>query len=221
MLFDLLRTAGVQRIQVGSFVHPRVVPQMADTDMFASRVIGAQGILVTGLVLNAKGLERALACCLSHISLSASVSDSHSIKNVRKSSRKAIDSVTQLIRKAAEAGIAVRAGAQCVFGCVYEGAISEDKVVDTLCQMAKAGAHEFNLADTTGMANPAQVKRLVFKVRNALSNASLALHLHDTRGLGIANMIAGYEAGVRIFDTSAGGLGGCPFVRGAAGNVAT
>ncbi len=221
MLFELLRSAGVKRIQVGSFVNPKVVPQMADTDMLASSVIGAQGVLATGLVLNAKGLERAVASGLKHISLSASVSDTHSMKNVGKSSQEAINSVYQLIREADEAGIDVRSGAQCVFGCVYEGAISEDKVVDTLCQMARAGAGELNLADTTGMANPAQVKRLVCKIRKALPNTVLSLHLHDTRGLGMANMIAGYEAGVRIFDTSAGGLGGCPFVMGAAGNVPT
>lgn len=221
VLFDLLMAAGVRRIQVGSFVNPKIVPQMADTDMLVRQVVGVPGILATGLVLNAKGLERALACGLKHISLSASVSDTHSMKNVHQSSREAFRSATRLIREATDKGIAVRAGAQCAFGCVYEGAIAEGKVVDALCQMAEAGAREFNLADTTGMANPSQVKRLVDKTRETLSTSELSLHLHDTRGLGIANMIAGYEAGVRIFDTSTGGLGGCPFVEGAAGNVPT
>lgn len=220
-IFDQLSAAGVQRIQVGSFVNPNVVPQMADTDMFVRSVQGDRGPLVTGLVLNSKGLERALACGLKHISLSASVSNTHSLKNVRKPSHEAVVSATHLIKEAAHAGVAVRAGVQCAFGCVYEGAIAEEKVIEALSQMAEAGAEEFNLADTTGMANPMQVKRLVFKVREALPNAVLSLHLHDTRGMGMANLIAGYEAGVRIFDTSAGGLGGCPFVIGAAGNVPT
>lgn len=221
LIFYQLCAAGVQRIQVGSFVHPKVVPQMADTDMFVREVQDSQGPLVTGLVLNAKGLERALACGLKHICLSASVSDTHSMKNVRKPSHEAVVSVTQLIREATQAGVAVRAGVQCAFGCVYEGAIAENKVIEALGQMAKAGTQELNLADTTGMANPIQVKRLVSKVKDALPDAVLSLHLHDTRGLGMANMIAGYEAGVRIFDASAGGLGGCPFVKGAAGNVPT
>lgn len=221
MLFNLLLAAGVQRVQVGSFVHPKLVPQMADTDMLVRQVADRPEVLLTGLVLNAKGLERALDCGLRHLSLSASASDAHSMKNVGKSSREALQLTTQLIRKACEAGIAVRAGVQCAFGCVYQGAVSPDEVVEALILLNKAGAHEFNLADTTGMAHPGQIKALVSEVREALPEATLSLHLHDTRGLGIANMIAGYEAGIRIFDTSAGGLGGCPFVKGAAGNVPT
>jgi hydroxymethylglutaryl-CoA lyase len=220
-IFELLRKAGLRRIQVGSFVNPKIVPQMADTDELVRRTRQTQGTVVTGLVLNAKGLERAAACGLGHVSLSASVSDTHSMKNVRKSAGEAITSIVRLIEQARAAGISVRAGAQCAFGCVYEGAVSEDKVVVALTRMAQAGARELNLADTTGMANPLQVRRLVSKVAGAVPAASLSLHLHDTRGLGMANMIAGYEAGVRIFDTSAGGLGGCPFVIGAAGNVPT
>jgi len=221
LIFHQLSAAGVRRIQVGSFVNPKIVPQMADTDMFVKDVQDSQGPLVTGLVLNSKGLERALACGLKHISLSASVSDTHSLKNVRKPSYEAVVSVTQLIKEATQAGIAVRAGVQCAFGCVYEGEIAEKTVIQAIGQMAEAGAGEFNLADTTGMANPIQVKRLVSKVKETLPDAVLSLHLHDTRGLGMANMIAGYETGVRIFDTSVGGLGGCPFVKGAAGNVPT
>ncbi len=220
-IFNSLKQAGVKRIQVGSFVNPKVVPQMADTEELI-RAIGDVGdVLVTGLVLNDKGLDRALECGLKHISLSLSVSDTHSRKNVRKTYDEALVSVIQLIKMAATAGVKVRAGVQCSFGCVYEGAVPEKRVLDTLGLMAKAGASEFNLADTTGMATPLQVKQLVGKAQELLPKGSLSLHLHDTRGLAIANMVAGYEAGVRIFDTSAGGLGGCPFVKGAAGNIAT
>ncbi len=220
-LFNQLKVAGVQRIQVGSFVNPKIVPQMADADAFVAQVINTPGVLVTGLVLNERGLDRAAACGLKHISLSVSASDSHSMKNVRKSVNDAMQSVTNLIKKATEAGITVRAGVQCAFGCVYEGEISDDKVVHILSLMADAGAQEFNLADTTGMANPAQISQLVTRAKETLPQAVLSLHLHDTRGLGMVNMITGYNAGVNIFDTSVGGLGGCPFVKGAAGNVAT
>ena len=219
-LFRLLTEAGVKRIQLGSFVHPKIVPQMADTDAFVRQVRQSHpDILLTGLVLNDKGLERAMGCGLRHVSLSVSVSESHSLKNVRRSAREALDSMVELIKLAISSGMQVRAGAQCAFGCVYEGAVAEDKVVDTACRLAAAGASELNLADTTGMANPVQVKRLLAKVKNSLPEIALSLHLHDTRGLGLANMTAGYEAGVAIFDVAAGGLGGCPFVKGASGNV--
>ncbi len=217
----MLIDAGVKRIQVGSFVHPERVPQMADTDEFISNLPTREDVLFTGLVLNDKGLERALKSKLRHISLSVSVSDTHSMKNVRKTHKDALRSVTMLISNAVKAGVTVRAGAQCAFGCVYEGEIAQTSVMETIMSMVEAGAQEINLADTTGMANPKQVKTLVTKVNQISPGTTLSLHLHDTRGLAIANMMAGYEAGVTIFDTSVGGLGGCPFVKGAAGNIAT
>ena len=220
-IFDMLCSAGVRRVQVGSFVHPKIVPQMADTDEFISQIIDKWDVLITGLVLNDKGLERAMNSGLRHISLSSSASNSHSLKNVKKTSQEALTMVLALIDQATAGGISVRAGIQCAFGCVYEGAIEQETVLDAARQMVKAGAREINLADTTGMANPQQVKTLVGKVQEVLPEAELSLHLHDTRGLGMTNIWAGYEAGVRIFDTSAGGLGGCPFVKGAAGNVPT
>ena len=218
-IFNLLIDAGIKRIQVGSFVHPKVVPQMADTEELIQRIKDTTDILITGLILNGKGLERALACGLGHVSMSVSVSDSHSRKNVQRSLKESLEVMIPLISKAADAGLTVRAGAQCAFGCVYEGYIPEDKVLEVLAAMAKAGATEINLADTTGMANPVQIKRVIKKVKSALSYIEISLHLHDTRGLGLANTVAGFEAGVKIFDVAAGGLGGCPFVKGASGNV--
>ena len=220
-LFYSLKDAGVKRIQVGSFVSPKVVPQMADTEALIAEVAGSKDVLITGLVLNEKGLERAIASGLEHISLSLSVSDTHSRRNVRKTFAEALTMTTKLIEAAVAAGLMVRAGMQCAFGCVYEGEIPENHVVETLHLLAHAGASEFNLADTTGMANPVQIKRMVALAQEIVSPKSLSLHLHDTRGVALANMVAGFDAGVRIFDTSAGGLGGCPFVKGAAGNIAT
>jgi hydroxymethylglutaryl-CoA lyase len=220
-LYRLLAAAGVKRLQVGSFVHPMVVPQMADTDEFIRAVRNdPSGVLITALVLNDKGLERALKCGVGHLSLSSSASSSHSLKNVKRPAAEAFASLLELIRQAVASGLEVRAGIQCAFGCVYEGAVAEDRVVEMTGRLAETGANEINLADTTGMANPLQVRRLVAKTRAVAGHLPVSIHLHDTRGLGLANMLGAYEEGVTIFDVSAGGLGGCPFVKGASGNVA-
>jgi len=220
-LFEMLVAAGVKRIQVGSFVHPKVVPQMADTDDLIGRLDSPRDVLLTGLVLNERGLDRAEKSGLRHLSMSVSASDTHSRKNANKSASEALVDMSRLIEQAVSSGIRVRAGVQSAFGCVYEGGVSEDRVLHTLSAFAEAGAGEFNLADTTGMANPRQITRLVGKVKAVFPDRVISLHLHDTRGLGLVNMMAGYDAGVRIFDTATGGLGGCPFVKGAAGNVPT
>ncbi|WP_319522170.1 hydroxymethylglutaryl-CoA lyase [uncultured Desulfosarcina sp.] len=220
-LFELMQKAGVRRVQVGSFVHPKIVPQMADTDELI-RTIGKQSkAVVSALILNDKGLERAVACGVSHLSMSVSVSDTHSRKNARWPADEALASMTALIDEALKSGLDVRAGLQCVFGCVYEGRISEDAVLRATEKMVATGVKEINLADTTGMATPLAIRTMVGRVGKAFPNVAVSLHLHDTRGLGLANLFAGYEAGVRSFDTCTAGLGGCPFVKGAAGNVPT
>ena len=218
-IFHLLKEAKVPRIQVGSFVHPKLVPQMADTDALIHQLICTSDVILTGLILNDKGLERALACGLSQVSMSVSASDTHSRKNANRPADEALTSMTALISQAKKANLKVRAGIQCAFGCVYEGEVPEEKVLAAAQAMASAGAEEVSLADTTGMGNPRQVRSLVRRVGKELPRMDLSLHLHDTRGLGLANMYVGYEEGVRIFDVCAGGLGGCPFVKGAAGNV--
>lgn len=218
-IFNLLKKAGIPRIQVGSFVHPKIVPQMADTDELI-RTIGPQdGTVVSALILNYKGLERALACGVPHVSMSVSVSDTHSRKNARQPAAQALASMTALIREAIAVGLDVRAGLQCCFGCVYEGPIAEDAVIKAAHDMVAVGATEINLADTTGMASPVAIRHLVERFKSEFPETTASLHLHDTRGLGLANMFSGYEAGVRAFDVCAGGLGGCPFVKGAAGNI--
>jgi hydroxymethylglutaryl-CoA lyase len=220
-LFRLLVEAGFKQVQVGSFVHPKIVPQMADTEaVIRAARAAAPDVVVTALVLNDKGLERALACGLEHLSMSSSASDSHSLKNVKRPAAEAFASLLELIRRAAGSGVRVRAGIQCAFGCVYEGAIPEERVLEMAGRLAETGAREINLADTTGMANPLQIRRLIARTRGAVPHLPLSVHLHDTRGLGLANTLAAYEAGVATFDVAAGGLGGCPFVKGASGNVA-
>ena len=220
-IFELLKAAGVHRIQVGSFVHPKIVPQMADTDAFIKAIPKADRHLISALILNEKGLERALASGVGHLSMSVSVSDTHSRKNAGRPAAAALDAMTALIRRALSEGLDVRAGLQCVFGCVYEGPIAETAVLKATEKMAQTGVREINLADTTGMASPVAIRHMVQKVQEALPHMRISLHLHDTRGLALSNMFAGYEAGIRTFDTCTGGLGGCPFVKGAAGNIPT
>ena len=219
-LVDLLADAGLKRIQIGSFVHPKLVPQMADTDELARRLGKRENVSFSGLILNARGLERALACGMENLAMSVSVSDTHSRKNANRPAAEALESMAGLISEAVSAGLSVRAGLQCAFGCVYKGFVDPERVKDAALRFADAGAKEINLADTTGMAIPETVASLCQKVKTALPDREIVLHLHDTRGMGMANLLAGYKAGVRIFDVCAGGLGGCPFVKGAAGNVA-
>jgi hydroxymethylglutaryl-CoA lyase len=218
-LFHGLVDAGLKRIQVGSFVHPQYVPQMADTEALLARLGDPAGVEISALVLNRKGLARAVAAGVACLSMSVSASDAHSRRNVRRSTAEALAEMIALIREAVADGRQVRAGVQCAFGCVYQGAVAEDDVLRALEAMAAAGARELNLADTTGMGHPRQVARLVGRAAREFPDIPLAVHLHDTRGLGIANAQAGYEAGARIFDATLGALGGCPFVKGAAGNI--
>jgi hydroxymethylglutaryl-CoA lyase len=221
-IIRLLAEAGVRRLQVGSFVNPRSVPQVANTDVLVSLVRQQYpDILCTALVLNEKGLERAVRSGLNHLSMSVSVSDSHSRKNIGHPAAEALESMTGLIRQTVGEGVRIRAGLMCAFGCADEGPIAEEVVLAAATRLAEAGAAEINLADTTGMAGPVQVRNLVSRIGKALPEVELSLHCHDTYGLGLVNLYAAYEAGVRIFDVAAGGLGGCPCVDGAAGNVAT
>ncbi|UCF95359.1 MAG: hydroxymethylglutaryl-CoA lyase [Desulfobacterales bacterium] len=220
-LFHWLKNAGLKRIQVGSFVHPKKVPQMADTDELIQTLGIQEDTVISALILNEKGLERALKCGVTHASMSVSVSDTHSRKNAGRPAAEALETMTRLIRDALDSGLNVRAGLQCVFGCVYEGKISEGAVLSAAEKMAQAGAKEINLSDTTGMATPYSVRNVVKSVNKEIPHIRISIHLHDTRGLGLANMFSGYEAGIRTFDVCTGGLGGCPFVRGAAGNVPT
>lgn len=220
-LFELLVAAGFTHIQAGSFVHPKYVPQMADSDQFIGDMFRQYpDLTISGLILNANGLERALKTGLQHVCLSVSISNTHSLKNVGKSAKDALTEMVGLIKKAVAANLAVRAGAQCAFGCVYEGAIAETAVLNALDQMVDAGADTVNIADTTGMAHPEQVRKLIPQTHQRIGDIPISLHLHDTHGRGLANMEAGFDVGIRHFDVSTGGLGGCPFVKGAAGNVA-
>jgi len=217
----LLKEAGLRRLQLGSFGHPRTVPQMANTDVLVSLVRKEfPGLLSTALVPNEKGLERAIHCGLGLASMAVSVSDSYSLRSVGRPAAEALELTLALIGAAVGAGTPVRAGVLCAFGCAFEGGMPEERVLDVVGQLVAAGAVEINLADTAGMAQPLQVGQLVAKVRAAYPAVELSLHLYDTRGLGLVNMYAGAVAGVRLFSVAAGGLGASPLFAGASGNVA-
>ncbi|MCU0340125.1 MAG: hydroxymethylglutaryl-CoA lyase [Spirosomaceae bacterium] len=218
---EALVEAGLQRIQITSFVHPKFVPQMADAEEVCSHVKKQDGVLYSGLVLNAKGVERAVRAGLNHVAASISASDTHSRKNANKSLEEAQTEFEEMLRVAKAEGLRVRGGVQCAFGCRYEGKISEKVVLELAKRHLDLGVDEIALADSTGMGNPDAIKRVMTQVVQWADGRPVALHLHDTEGKGMANMLAGIEAGVTIFDTAFGGLGGCPFIKGATGNIAT
>ena len=216
----LLAAAGLRRLQVGSLVDPCRVPQMAGTEELV-RLVRRElpGVECTALALNEHGLERAIRSGLRRLSLSVSLADSHSRRNAGCGAGEALLRMTGLVGRAREEGMVVRAGLQCAFGGDGEP-VPWRQVVAAAGQLVAAGAAEINLADTAGKAGPDDVVRLVGRVRRAVA-VPLSLHLHGPRERALANLLAGYRAGVRLFDVALGGLGGCPFVPGAGGNVAT
>jgi len=216
--------AGFREIEVGSFVPPSLLPQMADTAEVVREALGVPELSVAVLVPNLKGAERAIASGANKISIPFSVSETHSVKNVRRNHEQMFDEVRQIAEVVAgldhkphfEAGLAT------AFGCTIEGPISEDLVVRSAERLMECGVAEVGLSDTTGYANPQQVKRLVRKVQAAVGKENITgVHLHNTRGLGLANALAAIEEGITTIDSSLGGIGGCPFAPGASGNIVT
>jgi len=213
--------AGVREIEVGSFVPPGLLPQMADTSELVAFAKGIAGLNVVALVPNAKGAMRAVEAGVDAMSIPFSMSETHSIKNVRKDHAAMLAEIAEAARIAHEGGKHFAVGLSTAFGCTLEGAVPEDRVVRLAEAAAAAGADEFSLSDTTGYADPAQVRRLVMAVRGAVGDKLTTLHLHNTRGLGLANALAGLDEGITTLDASLGGLGGCPYAPGASGNIVT
>lgn len=218
--------AGVPEIEVGSLVPPSLLPQMADTEELIRFANAIEGLAVAVLIPNRKGAERAIAAGAQKMSIPFSMSETHSVKNVRKNHAAMVEeirSIAELVAaQPAEHRPHFEVGLATAFGCTIEGPVSEDTVVRLATAAIEAGAAEVGLSDTTGYANPAQVKRLVRKVKAAVGGDKLnTLHLHNTRGLGLANALAGLEEGITTLDASLGGLGGCPFAPGASGNIVT
>ncbi|MDR6707254.1 MULTISPECIES: hydroxymethylglutaryl-CoA lyase [unclassified Novosphingobium] len=212
---------GVPEIEVGSFVPPSLLPQMADTAELVRFARGIPGLNVVALVPNAKGAARAVEAGVHGFSAPFSMSETHSIRNVRKDHAQMIEEIRAMGRIAAEAGVHFAVGLSTAFGCTIEGAVPQATVVRLAAASIEAGAKELSLSDTTGYADPAQVRRLVRAVRAEVGEALTTLHLHNTRGLGLANALAGLDEGITTLDASLGGLGGCPYAPGASGNLVT
>ena len=215
-----LAASGLDLVQVGSFVHPEKVPQMADTDELFRRLAGLEGAVLSGLVLNEKGLERGMACGVGMFCLGVSASETHSRKNTGMGTEEAQRRIIATALAAKAAGKQVQVSVQSAFGCGFEGRIPEERVLGIVRAYVDAGLLNISLADTAGHAYPEQVKRLFGEV-NKLGPVVGTAHFHDTYGLGMANVYAAMAEGVVTFETSFAGLGGCPFTKVAAGNVAT
>jgi hydroxymethylglutaryl-CoA lyase len=216
-----LVAAGLKRIQVTSFVHPNLVPQMADAEELIKALPKNESVIFSALVLNTKGVERAFASGLKKLAISLSASNTHSVKNTNKTIDESKLEFAAMVALAKENNIIIRGGVQCAFGCRYEGKINEQVVYDLVQHHLDCGVTEIALADSTGMGNPYQVKKMMQKVVALCGDIPVSLHLHNTENKGYANMIAAIEVGVMQFDTAFGGLGGCPFIKGATGNIAT
>ena len=218
-----LHAAGLREIEVGSFVPARLLPQLADTAAVVAHALTLPGLTVLALVPNLRGAEAALAAGVHKITVPVSASPAHSMANVRKSPQAMVEEVRLIdaLRRRVAPQVGLEAAISTAFGCTLQGAVPEDEVIRLAVQCAGAGADDVGLSDTTGHANPAQVRRLFMRLRAEIGHQAGAAHMHNTRGLGLANCLAAYEAGVRTFDASLGGLGGCPYAPGASGNVVT
>lgn len=216
-----LANAGVPRIQVTSFVHPEWVPQMRDAKAVCERLPERDDVTYAGLALNRKGLERAVVAGLTQVDLSIATHDQHSRENANVTVDEAVQEAEDMVRYAHKHGVDVQVGFQTVFGYQRPGDTALEQVVEMSRHFADMGIESLSLADSTGLANPETIKARVEAVRDAAGTVPLVLHLHDTRGLGLANVYAALQCGVRRFDTSLAGMGGCPFIEGATGNIAT
>ena len=220
---DALHAAGVREIEVASFVPARLLPQMADAAEVVRHAVTLPGLTVMALVPNRRGAQAALEAGVHKLTMPVSASRAHSLANVRKSPEEMVEEVRAIAALCREIAphVKLEAGISTAFGCTLQGDVPEDDVIRLAVQCVAAGADESGLSDTVGYANPAQVRRLFRRLRAELGAQAGAAHMHNTRGLGLANCLAAYDEGVRTFDASLGGLGGCPYAPGASGNVVT
>jgi hydroxymethylglutaryl-CoA lyase len=220
---DALVASGLREIEVGSFVPAKSLPQMADTAEVVRHALTHPGVTIMALVPNARGAESALRAGVHKVTIPVSASAAHSMANVRRTREQMFEEVRAIagLRDEISPQVKIEAGISTAFGCSIQGEVTEDDVVWVARECIAAGADEAGLSDSTGMANPAQVRRLFDKVRAVIGDKTGAAHMHNTRGLGLANCLAAYDVGVRTFDASLGGLGGCPYAPGASGNVVT
>jgi hydroxymethylglutaryl-CoA lyase len=220
-LIDALSRTGVGRIEAVSFVHPKVIPQMADADAVWSQIERAEQVRYSALVPNLRGAQRALDAGFLEIEVVVSASDTHNRKNLNRSTDESLADIEEIVALAHARGASCQVIVSTAWGCPYEGDVPVERVLWVADRAVRHGADGISYGDTTGMATPGRVTRLVGDTRMALPDVPLNLHFHNTRGTGLANVLAALELGVSDFDASVGGLGGCPYAPGATGNIAT
>ncbi|WP_020204059.1 hydroxymethylglutaryl-CoA lyase [Cupriavidus sp. WS] len=217
--------AGVTEIEVCSFVPPRLIPQFADAEAVVNGALALPGLAATALIPNLKGAERGLALGVHKLNYVMSVSERHNLANVRRSTQESLDDFRRIVALVRDSQVPRRpkvvGGLSTAFGCTLEGRVSEARVVELAVALVRAGADELTIADTVGYGDPAGVRRVFKAVLDNVGDIPVAAHFHDTRGLGIANALAAADTGIRAFDASLAGLGGCPHAPGATGNVVT
>ena len=220
-LIDELSEAGLAKIEVTAFVSPKVVPNLRDAEEVMRAIRRKPGVVYSALVPNAKGAERAVACGVDEVNVVMSASETHNRANVNRGTEESLAGFTEVIRIAKGAGAAVNGSLSTSFGCPFEGPVPQARVLDFIERYLELGMDAVTLADTTGMTHPKQVRELISAVLARHPDIELTLHFHNTRGMGLANVLAGLEAGIVHYDASLGGLGGCPFAPGATGNICT
>lgn len=220
-LVERLVAVGLKEIEVGSFVSSKAVPQMADSVELLSRVPRSTGVQYRALIPNIRGMEAALAVNVDEVAVFASASETFSQRNINCTIDESFARFAPVLEAARQANVPVRGYLSCAFGCPYEGEISTGAVVSNTNRLLEIGCYEVAISDTIGVAGPGNVRKLSYELDLHIKSDAIGLHLHDTRGQALANVLAGLDAGVRTFDSSLGGLGGCPFAPGAAGNLAT
>jgi hydroxymethylglutaryl-CoA lyase len=220
-LIDALSTCGFTRIEAGSFVSPKAIPALRDGEAVFHQIRRHPGTVYVALVPNRRGAERALEAHADELNLVMSASQTHNQANMRMTREQSLAAFADAIALARGTRVLLNGTVATTFGCPFEGRIDEDVVMSIVDQYLELGMQGITLADTTGMANPRQVARIVRRVLERIEPAQLTLHFHNTRGLGFVNVMAAYEAGARRFDAALGGLGGCPFAPGASGNICT
>jgi hydroxymethylglutaryl-CoA lyase len=219
-LIERLADAGLQTIEAGSFVSPKWVPQMAGSDRVFAQ-LGSSHATYTALTPNMRGLERAIDCNLKEVAVFAAASETFSQKNINCSIEQSLEQFRPVAQKAIDNGIAVRGYISCVAGCPYESTVNNQKIAQIAQSLLDMGCYEISLGDTTGVATPASIEKLLTELLASIEISKLAVHLHDTYGMAIANILQSLQMGISTIDSSVAGLGGCPYAKGASGNVAT
>ncbi len=221
-VIDALSETGLREIQATSFVHPKAIPQLADADEVMTRIKRRPGVKYTALVPNERGAERALRAEVDVMELFVSVSESHCLANIQMTTEQAMARAREVARMGREAGVEVAMGFPTALGCPFEGFQPYERIAALVTEAVEGlGLKRVNIADTVGMANPTLVHSVMSRLTERFPDVVFSLHLHNTRGMGLANLVVGMQAGVTKFDASISGLGGCPFAPGASGNIAT